>query len=111
MKLISMTDFVLEVSKQTTNEGNSLVRNFNKIKNYAQFLKQPLKLEMFVPCDDSEQAKEKVFFEDCSVIQQGENTIVMYKESGLWLTWTNRIIEDLIKEDITLTPKAIKQFN
>src|SRR5690606_1777432 len=52
MKLISMTDFVLLISKQTTNEGNLLVRNFNKIKNYANFLKQPLKLEMFVPCDE-----------------------------------------------------------
>lgn len=48
-----MTDFVLSISKQTTNEGNSLVRNFNTIKNYAQFLKQPLKLEMFVPCDEN----------------------------------------------------------
>lgn len=47
-----MTDFVLSISKQTTNEGNSLVINFNKIKNYATFLNQPLKLEMFVPCDD-----------------------------------------------------------
>lgn len=45
--LISMTDFVLEQLsiKQSTSEFKEIV------KNYANFLKQPLKLEMFVPCD------------------------------------------------------------
>lgn len=50
MKLISMTDFVLEsISKFNTYE---LEENLNSIVKYANFLKQPLKLEMFVPCDE-----------------------------------------------------------
>lgn len=48
MKLISMTDFVLEQLnvQQSTSEFKET------IKNYANFLKQPLKLEMFIPCDE-----------------------------------------------------------
>lgn len=48
MKLISMTDFVLE---QDTNQPSA--RRLSQIIGYAEFLKQPLKLEMFVPCDDN----------------------------------------------------------
>ena len=47
MKLISMTDFVLE---QTAKEF-SAIKRLNQIIGFAEFLKQPLKLEMFVPCD------------------------------------------------------------
>jgi hypothetical protein len=72
-RLISMVDLVLQGY------------NINQINNYANFLKQPIKLEMFVPCDDDgnaiklpnacictdlcrlckkyQQAKEKVLFE------------------------------------------------
>lgn len=50
MKLISMTDFVLEQTELLYEKNQSkLIHN---IVYYAQFLKQPLKLEMFVPCDD-----------------------------------------------------------
>jgi len=42
MKLISMIDFVLQPN---TNEKSS--RRLSKIIGYAEFLKQPLKLEMF----------------------------------------------------------------
>jgi len=85
MKLISMTDFVLD-TKQNLEIGKDFVE---VICNYANFLKQPLKLEYFIACDedgnvlnDSEwkqyegrtkgfdeiiqkhqQAKEKVLFE------------------------------------------------
>ena len=87
MKLISMTSFVLEIEKQPYVEGTK----YKDLVNYAKFLKQPLKLEMFVPCDEDgdileepeyyeqrlpnmmteyndeiyryEQAKEKVLFE------------------------------------------------
>lgn len=58
MKLISMTAFVLEKSKisvlpltikETFKEGSKIT---NDIFKYANFLNQPLKLEMFVPCDE-----------------------------------------------------------
>lgn len=53
MKLISMTDFVLHESFGVGNEIINKVIFYNKCSNYAQFLKQSLKLEMFVPCDDN----------------------------------------------------------
>lgn len=51
MKLISMTDFVLqqEVKLKGVVKRDS---DFNLIVNYANFLKQPLTLGMFVPCDE-----------------------------------------------------------
>jgi len=54
-KLISMTDFVLEQSEIVENSGDFLIfkRSFIKIENYANFLKQPLTLGMFVTCDDN----------------------------------------------------------
>ena len=48
MKLISMVDFVLENAKQPYVEGTK----YKDLVNYAKFLKQPLKLGMFVPCDN-----------------------------------------------------------
>ena len=47
MKLISMTDFVLELE---TNEH--WAQDYTKCVKYANFLKQPLTLGMFVPCDE-----------------------------------------------------------
>jgi hypothetical protein len=47
MKLISMTDFVLEQG----NPSNTDSQFADKVMGYANFLKTPLKLEMFVPCD------------------------------------------------------------
>lgn len=44
MKLISMTDFVLEQG----NPSNTDSQFADKVMAYANFLKQPLKLEMFV---------------------------------------------------------------
>lgn len=54
-KLVSMTDFVLE---QIT--INQFDEDFtSKVVNYANFLKQPLKLGMFIPCDDNDVPIEK----------------------------------------------------
>lgn len=124
-KLISMTDFVLEHKHMILSNSDKYIR----ISNYAKFLKQPLKLEMFVPCvnnepldefihninsttmsEDWNKAKETVLFEGCSTMQQGENTIVIFNDSAIWLTWTNRIVEDLIKDRVILTQNATKQF-
>ena len=55
MKLISMTDFVLEQSEKIKKEKYGIESYYNTMQvsiNYANFLKQPLKLEMFVPCDE-----------------------------------------------------------
>lgn len=52
-----MTDFVLEqrnkVEASTYEQSKSMmIIVAANIFNYATFLKQPLKLEMFVPCDE-----------------------------------------------------------
>ena len=52
MKLISISDFVLKVDKETNDETSSIMYSFNHLVKYANFLKQPLTLGMFVPCDD-----------------------------------------------------------
>ena len=89
--LIPMTDFVLEQLNEQNSRIKPMREVFNSLEKYATFLRQPLKLEMFVPCDDEgnileepedyelrlpnmmteyndeiyryEQAKEKVLFE------------------------------------------------
>lgn len=48
MKLVSMVDYVLQTDRPNLKD----ITDWVKIKKYAKFLKQPLKLEMFVPCDD-----------------------------------------------------------
>ena len=50
--LKSMTDFVLEI-EDYVHESHNKERGFELIKNYANFLKQPLKLWMFVPYDEN----------------------------------------------------------
>ena len=58
-----MTSFVLEIEKSSYTqtekyriiEWENKCQAFDKIINYAKFLKQPLKLEMFVPCDNDEE--------------------------------------------------------
>ena len=100
MKLIRMTDFVLNLDNEDLNE-----QKIQSIFDYANFLKQPLKLEMFVPCDDDgnvleypdsigvgndfyykrafdqyEQAKEKVLFEGFEV---KKNTVKIAYNSWL----------------------------
>ena len=56
MKLISMTDFVLnQKQSESFNEKtfiNEALISLEKIRNYANFLRQPLELEMLIPCDE-----------------------------------------------------------
>jgi hypothetical protein len=57
-KLISMTDFVLEQSKtlmESYKSGFNIEKYDFMIRTieYARFLKQPLELWMFVPCDEN----------------------------------------------------------
>ena len=51
--LIPMTDFVLEQLNEQNSRTKPMREVFNSLEKYAKFLKQPLKLEMFVPCNDN----------------------------------------------------------
>lgn len=53
--LISMVDFILENAKQPYVEGTK----YKDLVNYANFLKQPLNLGMFFPCDEDGDVLEK----------------------------------------------------
>lgn len=61
MKLINMTYFVL----RETNSPTTLAESFQRCVTYANFLKQPLKLEMFVPVDEEGNFLEKP--KSCSI--------------------------------------------
>lgn len=70
MKLTSMTDFVLYRNEVATKNKNLLHTDwakefeiqYRKILNYAKFLKQPLTLGMFVPCDEEGNVLEEPLF-------------------------------------------------
>lgn len=86
MKLISMTDFVLQQDITDIKQRDSIVK-------YANFLKQPLKLEMFI----------------------GEDAIFIFQwEFKEWndLDMENQKIEDLLNDDLiyVLKDNAIKQI-
>lgn len=131
MKLISMTDFVLNF-KGNTAISHKAFEFARKSKNYANFLKQPLTLGMFVPCDQEgnvlrypiskggsfinaelcayEKAEEKVLFkgfkwkEDYAL---NENKDVYVDEEWVLL---NINVESLVEFDLELTESAIKQI-
>ena len=60
-KLISMTDFVLEQEKDVNLGFKQFTKN---VYNYANFLKQPLELWMFVPCDEDGNVLEERLIEN-----------------------------------------------
>ena len=105
--LIPMTDFVLEQLNEQNSRTKPMREVFNSLEKYAKFLKQPLKLEMFVPCDedgnvleepkieeeyvdehttqifaqyqyDLDKAKEKVLFEGFEITDETEFLISKY---------------------------------
>jgi len=64
MKLQSMTDFVIVQNLLLAN--NEITHNECglRILKYANFLKQPLTLGMFVPCDEEGNVLEKLIYSD-----------------------------------------------
>ena len=135
MKLISMTDFVSDILDYT-HESRSYQRGLLLLQNYMEFLKQPLKLEMFMPCHEEGnvlkkpnekaytieesnkykrdlfaylEAKEKVLFEGCSMFNKH---FIAYGKGNLFhvehLNTTH--IEFFADGTLKLTPSAINQI-
>jgi hypothetical protein len=133
MKLISMTDFVLDLNNDLspTTSKNKLI----KIVNYASFLKQPLKLEMFILCDDDGNVMEEPvyngvdeqYYEAQREQYQKEKAKVLFKgfqyfglnsfKKGNYLIDFDNIensnIESLLRHEIEfeLTDSAIKRIS
>ena len=137
MKLISMTDFVLEQTK--INQFRDDCEFAYPVRKYAKFLKQPLQLWMFVPCDENEnvleapqlyfeggakeylklqkeyqQAKERCLFEGFIFDFESKYTYYLKLEKGISFSIHKKIesnIEYCIKYNLQLTQTAIKQLN
>lgn len=127
MKLISMTDFVLEQNTEFAKDKpihetdwNLEFEKFSKLMiSYANFLKQPLQLGMFVPCDENgnvleepdptnwqnftpdgryrnvpyQKAKEKVLFEGFEYCFDETNSIIELEFNDMFINYN--IEEDL----------------
>lgn len=124
MKLISLSDFVEEYTApiiaeyQNISEVAKLLHNLKLISSYTNFLKLPLKLEMFTgetKCfegftekafDNSEDGIESVLFY--------QNCFVGIKYEGKQMDLNNYAkgdtIEDLVEHGLELTPSALKQI-
>lgn len=126
-KLKSMTDFVLQEEKKGLQNTDRHLR-FEKILKYAKFLKQPLKLGMFVPCDDDgnvlngipftlknesnfqtlqrlsdfEKSKEKVLFESFLVLENEPLKFVTIGFNKIILTWSYKDNDFLLNNGRTI---------
>ena len=137
MKLISMTTFVLEQDEKWEKQNIANSDMLNNIVKYANFLKQPLELWMFVPCDKNgnvldkpnvgmygydhvytnyTKAKEKCLFKGFEYKNKslwycdGFDRIIIYTENLCFDSC--KTIEDLLKYNpqLKLTQTAIKKI-
>lgn len=81
--LIPMTDFVLrinEIEKEIDQFFDSWrMKQLRIIENYAKFLKQPLKIEMFVPCDEDGNVLEEPKIEEEDVDEHTTQIFAQYQ--------------------------------
>lgn len=129
-----MTDFVLNKTQQYLDDFITLT-DFNAvISNYANLLRQPLTLGMFVPIDENgnvleepyltmeesreiydiqdtySKAKDKVLFEGFTGCDRGMSGCVVLKEEHFH-TWKGKNVEYMTNFlPVTLTPSALKQI-
>ena len=136
MELKSMTDFVLEQMKEFKKDGAT--QRLYIIEKYANFLKQPLTLSMFVPCgDDGEvledpnagmygydhvyerysKAKERCLFEGFELIENSSNDKVKMvwdkNKTTIGFGFSKNMhgtIEQYVSHNLTLTQSAINQM-
>ena len=125
-KLISMVDFCLEQRKTHTGDFEDYC---DLICRYAKFIKQPLALWMFVPCDENgnvipdkenhftrkelyywEQVEERCLFKgfemDNSFVTHKSHNSFFYPISCLH----EQTIEGLVKYNLELTTTAQKEI-
>lgn len=134
-----MTDFVLEQKETIGNLfiGHNAFEFCRAVNAYANFLKQPLKLEMFVPCDDDGNVLEEPIDCQCSCDSEEDYCICKLKEEyqeakkkvlfdyqftydtkgspSIWFHDRFHIIncltiESIVKYDLTLTETAMNMI-
>ena len=131
-KLIPMLEFVSYIGNRKEHE--TYEKDLAVIYNYANFLNQPLKLEMFVPCDENgnpfgkyidlgkgllnkfEVAKKQVLFTNTSCdFDEGLNRL---KLAETYTTFSNfndkfgdKILEDFaFRKDLILKEEAFNRI-
>ena len=78
--LVPMTDFVIEYAPKFNPFGtDEQILCLDYIRNYAKFLKQPLKLEMFVPCDEEGNVLEEPKIEEEYVDEHTTQIFAQYQ--------------------------------
>lgn len=113
-----MVKFINEIGNSPLHE--SYEKDLAKIYNYCTFLEQPLKLEMFVPCDENgnvlEQCKEICSCE-CDKTKDFRNAKDRVLFEGIDLDTAKyhcernvRTIEYFTSFNVELTPNAIKRI-
>ena len=77
--LVPMTDFVLEQLNEQNSRTKPMREVFNSLEKYATFLRQPLKLEMFVPCDEEGNVLEEPKIEEEYVDEHTTQIFAQYQ--------------------------------
>ena len=122
-----MTDFVLKQMNEVMLDRTGAV--CARLGNYAQFLKQPLKLGMFLPCGDMgnvlsdpglipsyeleqyRKAKERVLFSGFDIISIEDNCLYIHTdECSFCVLFKDESVDDYVNHGLTLTPTALKQI-
>ena len=95
MKLISMTDFVIENENMVKQTESEMSKDLFKLAQYAHFLKQPLKLWMFTPCDEDgnilindnlTEYDREMYFEEEQKFRQAKKRC-LFKNCGIFDDW------------------------
>ena len=136
MKLISMTDFVLQERSRLGLDGNTYQCFTEKTTRYANFLKRPLELWMFIPCDEDSnvldefdylvdidkhndwfKAKEKCLFEgfvlDDKYLRLKDYLFAIHSDMKSNIEDfgnIEKLIYHYLSNDIELTQTALKQI-
>ena len=114
MKLVSMVDYVLQLSNnnnfiKTLEDKRGFEKYWSKTFSYAKFLKQLLKLEMFVPCDDEGKSLEKPKYYDKS-LKYGIQNIAWSLEDGIKLTEYQKAQEKVLFKGFKITSSSHKGY-
>lgn len=141
--LFSMTDFIENLRDEMTSKGELNFKEtkeyFDKVFNYSDFLKQPLALGMFVPCDEKEKPlpepqmrPERTSFDEKDIDYDAQELYeyIQAKEKvlfkGFYVEFNavkspqggyldignlkNKMIETIVGAELKLTESALKQI-
>lgn len=130
MKLISMTDYVDKVLTEWTDRAVSEIDLVARLSDYKDFLKTPLTLGMFVPCDeegnvleepissDPNSLSDPYFMKDLEDYQKAKERVIfegfdmeMIEQSGILIVIKQgKTVEQYIPMELTLTESKAKEL-